>query len=46
MVVAVRVRVCPIVIPRSIWDQTKVWHRKAKHGVRVPLPEHVGHSLL
>jgi hypothetical protein len=46
MVVAVRVRVCPAVIPESIWGQTRVWHRKARRGVHVPLPKHAGRSLL
>jgi hypothetical protein len=46
MVVAVRVRVCPAIISGSIWGRTRVWHRKARHGVRVPLPEHADHSLL
>jgi hypothetical protein len=28
LVVAVRVRVCPAVIPGGIWGRTRVWHRK------------------
>jgi hypothetical protein len=46
MVVTVRVRICPVVIPKSIWGQTRVWHRKARRGVRVPFPEYAGCSLL
>jgi hypothetical protein len=46
LVVAIRVRVCLAVIPRGIWDRTRVWHTKAWCGVCVPLPEHAGHSLL
>jgi hypothetical protein len=46
LVVAVRVRLCPTIIPGGIWGRTRVWYRKARRGVRVPLPEHVGHSLL
>jgi hypothetical protein len=46
MIVTVRVRVCLAVIPGCIWGRTRVWHRKARRGVRVPLPEHAGRSLL
>jgi hypothetical protein len=46
MVVAVRVRICPAVIPGNIWGRTRVWHRKARLGVRAPWPEHTGRSLL
>jgi hypothetical protein len=46
MVVAVRVRVCPAIIPRGICGWTKVWHKKARCSVYVPLSEHAGRSLL
>jgi hypothetical protein len=46
MIVIVRVRICPAIIPGSIWGQTRVWPRKAKCDVRVPLSEHAGYSLL
>jgi hypothetical protein len=32
--------------PRGIWSRTKVWHRKARCCVRIPLPKHAGSSLL
>jgi hypothetical protein len=46
LVVAIRIRVCPAIIPESVWGQIRVWNSKARRGVRVPLPEHAGHSLL
>jgi hypothetical protein len=46
MVVALRVRVCPMVIPKSIWGRTRIWHRKIRRGMRIPLPKHTGRSLL
>jgi hypothetical protein len=46
MVVVVRVRVCPAITPRGIWGRTRVWHRKSRRGVCVPLPEHASCSLL
>jgi hypothetical protein len=42
----VRIRVCPTVIPGCIWGRNRIWHRKARRGVCIPLPEHTGRSLL
>jgi hypothetical protein len=46
LIVIVMVCVCLAIIPGGIWDRTWVWHRKARHGVRVLSPEHVSRSLL
>jgi hypothetical protein len=46
LIVVVRVRICSTIIPRGIWGRIRVWHRKARHNVRVPLPKYVGHSFL
>jgi hypothetical protein len=46
LVVAVRVRVCLTIIPVGICGQTRIWHRKVRCSVCIPLAEHVGHSLL
>jgi hypothetical protein len=46
LVVPVSVSVYPAFIPWGIWGQTRVWHSKARCGVRVPLPKHDGCSLL
>jgi hypothetical protein len=36
----------PIAIPEGIWGRNRAWHRKARRGVCVPLPEHADRSLL
>jgi hypothetical protein len=42
----VDVHVCPAIAPGGVWGRIEVWHRKARCGLRIPLPEHTGHSLL
>jgi hypothetical protein len=46
LVVVFKDGVCPTIILRGIWGRTRVSHRKARRGVHVPRPEHVGRSLL
>jgi hypothetical protein len=43
---ATSVRVCLSVAPRGVWDRGEVWHGNIRRGLRIPLPEHVGRSLL
>jgi hypothetical protein len=46
LVVTVSVRVCLTIVPGGVWGQGKVWHRKARPGLLIPLHEHAGHNLL
>jgi hypothetical protein len=46
MEVAARVRICSTIKPGGIGGRTRVWYSKARCGVHVPLPIHIGHSLL
>jgi hypothetical protein len=46
LVVIIRVCICLAIVPRGIWGRTRVWHRKARCSVHVPMSEYAGHSLL
>jgi hypothetical protein len=46
LLVAVVVCVCPAVTLGGIWGRTRIWHRKAWCGVRIPLPEHTSLMIL
>jgi hypothetical protein len=46
LVVAASVHICSDISPGGVWSRGKVWHRKAMHCLHIPLPEHVGRSLL
>jgi hypothetical protein len=46
MEIAARVRVCSTIKPRGIRGQTRVWYSKARLSVCIPLPIHVGRTLL
>jgi hypothetical protein len=46
LVAAASMRVCSAVAPGGVWSRGKVWYRKARRGLRIPLPEHADRSLL
>jgi hypothetical protein len=46
LIITVSIRVCSAIAPEGVWGQTKVWHGEVRHGLRIPLSEHAGRSLL
>jgi hypothetical protein len=46
LVVAASMHICSAIGPEGVWGRTKVWHRKTRRSLCIPLPEQAGHNFL